>query len=134
MQRFKIISLVDITRSIPSRIETDRIKLGQQANFNSLLQAIGLRSNMEWDRDPEQYSGRLPDLLEGAAVHWVWEFWVERDFVFRLDDNPVGLLLDDLEGVPVINQLNNSVDITPSIFQTKGDRANIWIYEIAQAG
>ena len=126
MQHFKIVSLVDITRSLPSRLETDRIKLGQQANFNSLLQAIGLRSNMEWDKDPEQHSGRLPD-SHGAAVHWVWEFWVERDYVFQKANEPAGLLLDDLEGVPVVNLLNNTADITPSIFQTKGEHTNIWI-------
>lgn len=127
MQRFKVISLVDITRSLPSRLETDRIKLGQQANFNSLLQAIGLRSNMEWDKDPEENSGRLPDPIEGAATHWVWEFWVERDFVFQKDNDPVHLLLADLQGVPVVKELNNSVDITPSIFQTRGEHTNIWV-------
>ena len=127
MQSFKIISLVDITRSSPSRLENDPIKLGQQANFNSLIQAIGLRSNMEWDKDPEECSGRLPYPLEGAATHWLWEFWVERDFVFQKDNDPVYLLLADLQGVPVVNGLNNSVDITPSIFQTKGEHTNIWI-------
>jgi hypothetical protein len=127
MQRFKIISFVDITRSLPSRLETNRIKLGQQANFNSLLQAIGLRSNMEWDKDPEECSGRLPYRLEGAATDWLWEFRVERDFVFQKDNDPVYLLLADLQGVPIVKELNNSVDITPSIFQTKGEHTNIWI-------
>jgi hypothetical protein len=69
----------------------------------------------------------MPDAIEGAATHWIWQFSVERDFVFRLDDDPVGLLLDDLQGVPVINRLNNSVDIMPSIFQTKGTHVNVWI-------
>jgi hypothetical protein len=127
MQHFKIISLVDITRSNPSRVETDNIKLGQQANFNSLLQAIGLRSNVEWDQDPEQLSGRLPDSIDGAATHWVWEFYIERDSVFQKDNDPAGLLLDDLQGVPVVNLLNNSADIMPSIFQTKGTHVNVWI-------
>jgi hypothetical protein len=127
MQLFKLVSVVDITRSLPSRSETDHLILGQQANFNSLIQAIGIRSNVEWDQDPECHTGRLPDAIDGSATHWVWEFSVERDFVFRLDDDPVGLLLDDLQGVPVINRLNNSVDIMPSIFQTKGTHVNVWI-------
>lgn len=127
MQHFKIVSLVDITRSNPSRVETDKIKLGQQANFNSLIQAIGLRSNVEWDQDPEQHSGRLPTPIDGAATYWIWQFSVERDNVFQKTNNPAGLLLDDLEGVPVVNLLNNSADITPSIFQTKGQHINIWI-------
>ena len=127
MQHFKIISLVDITRSNPSRVETDKIKLGQQANFNSLLQAIGLRSNVEWDQDPVQHSGRLPDPIDGAATYWIWEFYIERDNVFQKDNDPAGLLLGDLQGVPVVNLLNNSADIMPSIFQTEGKHINIWI-------
>jgi hypothetical protein len=127
MQHFKIISLVDITRSNPSRVETDKIKLGQQANFNSLIQAIGLRANLEWNKDPEQLAGRLPDPIDGAATHWIWEFFVERDSVFEKNNDPVGLLLDDLQGVPVVKELNNSVDIMPAIFQTTGKHKNIWI-------
>ena len=127
MQRFKVISLVDITRSQPNKVETDRVRLAQQANFNTLLQTIGLRANMEWNIDPKRRDGRLPDPIDGAATHWEWEFSVERDFLFQKDTDPVGLLLDDLHGVPVIPDLDNSVDIDPSVFQTQGPRQNIWV-------
>ncbi len=33
MARYTIITLVDITRTQPTRSETDKIKLGQQSNF-----------------------------------------------------------------------------------------------------
>lgn len=132
MPRYKIITLVDITRSNPDRTETDRIKLGQQANFNSLIQAIGLRANVEWSTDPKRHSGSLPLPLIGKAVHWTWEFDVERDDVFLKDDNPVGLLLEDLHGVPIVNGLNTTVDIFPSALQTRGDNANIWIHEYSK--
>ena len=52
MPRYKIITLVDITRTNPDRSERDQLKVSQQANFNSLIQAIGLRSNVDWERDP----------------------------------------------------------------------------------
>lgn len=128
MARYKIITLVDITRANLDRKESDKKKLGQQANFNSLIQAIGLRANVEWEVDPRQHSGSLPLPLVGKAVHWTWEFDVEREDVFKLDDDPVALLKQDLHGVPVIDQLNNSVDIYPSAFQTEGKNANTWIY------
>jgi len=130
MARYKVITLVDITRSNPGRDETDRLRLGQQANFNSLVQAIGLRSNVYWEVDPRRHTGSLPLPLVGKAVHWVWEFEVEREDIFLKDDDPVLLLVEDLHGVPVIDQLNNSADITPSAFQSKGKQANIWIYKI----
>ena len=126
MQTFQIISLVDITRSRPDRSCTDQLKLGQQANFNSLLQAIGIRSNIEWQDDPKMHTGRLPDPFDGAASHWIWTFTVERDFVFDKQGDPVGLLLDDIHGVPVVDGLNNTVLLAPLAFQTRGKGMNIW--------
>ena len=128
MTRYKVITLVDITRANPDRKEVDKLKLGQQANFNSLLQAIGLRSNVAWETDPRQHSGSLPLPLVGKAVHWTWEFDVEREDVFKRDNDAVALLKEDLHGIPIINQLNNSTDIYPSAFQTEGKNANTWIY------
>ena len=135
MARYQIITLVDITRSNPDRSELDKTKLGQQANFNSLLQAIGLRANVTWEQDPEMKDGRLPHPRTGKANHWIFEFDTERELLFYKDDNdPTGLLVDDLHGVPIIDQLNNSIDIHPSIFATKGENTNTWIYELREVG
>jgi len=124
MARYTITTLIDITRTNPTRSETDKLKLSQQANFNSLLQAIGLRSNISWETDPKMYTGTLPDPFEGKANHWVWTFDTERDDTFLTGTDPVGLLLDDLHGVPIIDQLNNSVDIYPAVVKTKGKGIN----------
>lgn len=132
MARYQIITLVDITRTNPGRNETDRKKLAQQSNFNSLIQAIGLRANVEWKRDPQENSGALPRDLEGKATHWVWYFYTERDDIFRKGDSAVALLVEDLHGVPIIADLNNSVDIAPACFNSKGENANIWVYEITE--
>jgi hypothetical protein len=127
MARYQIITLIDITRSQPGREESDKTLLGQQANFNSLLQAIGLRSNVEWWRDPKKHTGRLPDPAVGKATYWTWEFDCERDEVFLQDDDPVYLLVHDLNHVPVITDLENSEDITPAAFQTRGNNINTWV-------
>ncbi len=134
MARYQVITLVDITRTNASRYEVDKIKLGQQANFNALMQAIGLRSNFSFISDPQQHDGVLPRDLDGRATYWIWNFDTERDSVFLKGSDPVGLLIDDINGVPITGQLNNSVDIDPAAFISKGDRANIWIYEITQEG
>lgn len=127
MARYKIVTLVDITRSDPDRKETDKVKIAQQSNFNSLIQAIGLRSNVDWTRDPKKIDGRLPDGIEGKATHWIWEFDTEREDVFLKDDDPVALLKEDIHGVPVIDQLENSTDLNPSAFQTRNGNQNTWI-------
>jgi hypothetical protein len=130
MPRYQLITLVDITRTNPTRSETDQYKLGQQANFNTLLQSIGLRSNVTWDTDPTEVTGVLPHPLNGKANHWIWIFEIEREDTFLKAGNPVGLLLEDLHGVPVVDQLNNSVELIPAAFQTQGPNSNIWISEI----
>ena len=127
MARYRIITLIDITRSQPAREGASAVQRSQQANFNSLLQAIGLRSNVEWARDPKKHTGALPDDIEGKATHWVWEVDCEREEVFLKDGDPCGLLKDDLHGVPIIDQLENSVDITPAAFQTRNGNQNTWI-------
>lgn len=134
MATYKVITLVDITRTQPSRSETNKIKLSQQANFNSLCQAIGLRANFYYNDNPKQERGSLPHDIGGKATYWVWQFETERADVFLLDNDPVALLKEDLNGVPVINGLNNSADIDPAIFQTQGDNQNIWVYELSQIG
>jgi len=72
-------------------------------------------------------TGRLPEPLEGKATHWVWTFTVERDFVFQDKDNPVGLLVNDLHNIPAVSNLNNSIELDPSAFQTQGKNQNTWI-------
>ena len=127
MARYKIVTLVDITRSQPSRDETNKIKVGQQSNFNSLLQAIGMRSNIDWANDPKKCTGSLPDSIKGKATHWIWEVDCERDDVFLANGDPVALLVEDLHGVPVVVDLENSADIDPAAFQTKNGHQNTWL-------
>ena len=124
MPRYHIITLVDITRTNAGKAEPDHIKLLQQNNFNSLRQAIELRSNVTWDKDPERLEGRLPHGFDGKAAHWSWEFEVEREDLFLKDGDPVGLLKDDLNSVPVITGLNETAEIKPAAFQTLGDTIN----------
>lgn len=129
METYQVITTVDITYSLDEYTQTQLSK-NQRANFNSLTQAIGLRSNLEWDSLPAKHTGSLPDPIEGKAVHWIWEFTTERDQVFLKDNDPIGHLLDDINGVPIIANLANSVDIHPAAFCTKGRQCNIWLAKI----
>lgn len=131
MKRYKLITLVDITRANPSRSETDSLRVKQQANFNSLIQAINLRSNIDYISDPELKKGRLPAPLSGKANHWIAEFEVEREDVFSDGVDPVGLLVEDVNGVPIVPELNSSVELDPPVFITKGNKANIWFSVIS---
>lgn len=130
MSTYEIVTLIDITNSRIQRGASDPLKLGQQSNFNTLCQTIGLRSNYNYVRDPKQESGGLPHNIGGKATYWTWQFETERSETYLCDGDPVGFLKQDLHGVPIANMLNNSTDIDPAVFQTLGDNANTWIYEI----
>ena len=120
MPRYKIKTTVDITRSNPSREDTNSVRNGQQLNFNTLLQGIGMRANVEWDNDPQPVE--YQDTKE-----WFWEFETEQVDVFATKDDPVGLIKQDLQGIPVIRNLTETVALEKPIFITSGDNQNIWI-------
>ena len=131
MPRYRLITLIDITRSDPNRLETDLRKISQQANFNSVIQAIGLRSNVQWAVDPKKNTGTLPLPFEGKANHWIWDFECEREDVFLKAGNQVGLLIEDLHGVPIIAGLDDSTDINPAAIQTSGENINTLVIPIS---
>jgi hypothetical protein len=127
MPRYRIITLIDITRTNPDKADPDKVKHYQQANFDSLRQSIELRSIVSWHRDPVKQNGRLPDPLDGKAAYWIWEFETERDDLFLRDNDPVALLKEDLHGVPIINGLDETVDFEIPAMQTQGQMINTWV-------
>ena len=127
MPRYRIITLVDITRTNAMKTEPAQLKILQQANFNSLRQAIELRSNVEWQRDPYKQKGRLPGPFDGHAASWIWEFENEREDLFLKDGDQTLLLKEDLQGVPVITGLEETAEISPAAIQTLGKNINTWV-------
>jgi hypothetical protein len=68
--------------------------------------------------------GRLPESFQGKSRYWIWEFDVERERVFEKENDPVGLLIDDIHRVPIVTGLTETAEIKPAAFQTKGDAVN----------
>jgi hypothetical protein len=128
MPTYEIITLVDITRTRARRDEVDLIKRSQQANFDSLRQAIELRSNVDWNDDPKKYNGVLPpETADGKASYWRWQFFVEREVVFESNGDPVALLKQDLNGVPIIDGLEDTAKLDPPAIITQGQNINTWV-------
>jgi hypothetical protein len=127
MPRYRITTLIDITRTDAKKSDNDQYRLAQQDNFNSLRQSIELRSIVSWHRDPVKQNGRLPDPGDGKAAYWIWEFETERDDLFLRDNDPVALLKEDLHGVPIIDGLDETVDFEIPAMQTQGQMINTWV-------
>lgn len=93
----------EISRGVNIEV-TGEIKDQSQKNFEILFQAIGLRSVPSIMNDPEA----VEDLsIAGAPTltgeGFIWKFASDRENIFNdyVNDNPVGLLVEDLNGLVI---------------------------------
>ena len=126
--RFIIHTVVDITETNARRGQADKLSLDQQANYNTLIQTIGLRVNA----DPINLTESIKDVSElefGDAIKGkqrVWTFEFDNPFEGALT---VDLLNDDFDLVPVITNLNETANIHNSIFCTNNPNDRNIIFE-----
>lgn len=126
--RFIIHTVVDITETNARRGQADKLSLDQQANYNTLIQTIGLRVNA----DPINLTESIKDVSElvfGDAIKGkqrVWTFEFDNPFEDALSPD---LLNDDFDLVPVITNLNETANIHNSIFCTKNSNDRNIIFE-----
>lgn len=137
MQRFKVVTLVDITETKQYRKEPGKeLAQQQQQNFITLLQTLGFRVNAMYDRSPDVKDVDLKELAFGSnyqGVQKVWEFdfYIEFDGGLADQGNQAGFLFDDLHYVPVIRDLNETVEFYLPVFDTKNlETKNTLIYYI----
>ena len=85
----------------------------QQRNWETLTQLISLRT-------------QIGDVVEPVQDQTVWhfEFTTETE-VFNDGTDPVGVLKQDANGIPMLLELDNIPDIDPVLI-TSGARQNIW--------
>ena len=122
MESYRLYTLVDITQTNVSRGSGEDLKRDQQRNFQSLVQALSLRTQPLNISTPIRLadgndcislisgdSYEFGSMYEGTHTVWSVDFSIEFDNLF--DDNrgnSVGLLLDDLNEVPIINGLEET--------------------------
>lgn len=87
----------------------------QQRNWETLLQIVQLRSQIEILTEPQQHE-------DG----WIWQFQVESEFVYG--ENFSGLT-QDAEGVPMLRGLDEKTELADCI-KTSGRKQNIWFRQI----
>lgn len=117
---YKLYTLVDITQTKQYQNDPARKQArSQQQNFDTLLQTIGIRANIEYDKSPLV----LVDIpakfgLEGTVLSniWVWEWRTEREHLFELNGDDVGHLKDLFKLVPYISNLTETTPKEPAVF------------------
>lgn len=114
--RFKLETLVDMSETGEHR-GVDQKKCSQQANYNTVIQTLGLRSNIV----PVSLKKRLVDLkytelgnaYSGTHLAWVFVFDVESG------GNSIVFMNRDFSLVPIITGLDETVILNTNMFVTQ---------------
>ena len=123
---FKLYTLVDITETGLHR-GPDRDAVRQQANFNSIIQSIGMRANVN-PQGVKQHNGSVSKLNFGSNYKGKQNYW---EFTFAIDygATSIEMLESDFNLVPVLDQLQETIELNPAIFITKNDETRNIYFE-----
>jgi len=126
---YKLYTLVDITHTGQYRNEPNKQKeRWQEQNFNTVIQTLGIRSNITYLHSPSvtEVRGSLVGFATEEIIRvWRFDFYTERDKLYEKDGDPVGLLKDDFFLVPYIKGLNEAMEQEHAVFNTDEPGCNI---------
>jgi hypothetical protein len=108
-------------RTIATQAEWQHAR-NQQANWETVNQVISLRTL------PERIS---TPAVDSAAGIWSFEFDVVDPGSISYNSNPVGYLIADCDGVPMITGLGESSNST-AFLSSQDSTANIWFDVVQQ--
>lgn len=122
MKIIEIKTLIDITNTNVRRAnQGSQLELNQFRNWTTLLQCIGLRAIIDYDQNPSYEKINVDGLGFGKkykGVHAVWTFHFKPDQqdAFINSNDPLALLKEDLNKVPVIINLLETINIDKAAF------------------
>ena len=130
--KIRIKTLVDITRTdIRRRDQGDEQKWHQQQNYQTLLQTINLRNLIESNDDPFvetcDVTNQFGSTYKGEHKVWTYEFDVDHADAYTNNGDPVGFLKDDLEQVPVLGGLTETVPAPKMFVLNHKGKSNITV-------
>ena len=131
-------TLVDITATGVTRFRPEQeFERNQQRNWETVLQAIGLRTQPLMIQGPVTTESNVNDgwqfgeYYQGEHKIWAWTFAVEHTDVFLMEDDPLGALVKDFEQIPIIQGLNETARFMLPIFYPHGAIKNIYFKRLA---
>lgn len=126
MDVIEIQTLVDITNTKVIRPnQGSQLAHDQNRNFMTLCQCVEIRSIIMYDSPPESKIVDVKDMgfgsdYKGKHRVWTFQFRPDRVGVYTSEDgNKIGCLLEDLDRVPIIKNLEETVNIDKAIFNCR---------------
>jgi len=125
MEHITIKTLIDITKPKVSRPgQGSELEQNQFKNWITLQQCIGLRSIIEYDVESTCESVDIKSAgfgrkYKGRQTVWTFQFQPDRSLAYDdSDGNMIGLLFADVNQVPVIKNLRETINIAKAVFDT----------------
>lgn len=126
---YKLYTLVDITNTGQNRVESGKEPARwKEQNFQTILQALGIRSNVHYDFKPDavEVAGRAIGFDTDEIIRvWRFDFSTEREHLYEKDGDPVGYLKEDFHMVPYISGLDELMEQKYAVFNTHAPGNNI---------
>jgi hypothetical protein len=125
MQTIEIQTLVDITDTKVARPNQGSVLAHDQyRNFTTLRQCVEIRSIISYDASPTVETVDVKELgfgsqYKGKHKVWTFRFYPDRSGAYVEGNNEVGALLDDVNGVPVIQKLTETINMDTAMFELK---------------
>lgn len=125
METIEIKTLIDITNSGVARHKLGLDKEhSQYKNWITLLQCIGLRAIIEYDQDPQVDEVDVKSVgfgtkYKGKHNVWTFRFTTDRSTSYEDETGKLGLLINDLHQVPVIEKLEETINISKAVFELR---------------
>ena len=122
MQTIEIKTLIDITDTKVARPnQGTTLEHDQYRNFVTLKQCVEIRSIISYDFSPEMQVIDIKDLgfgstFKGKHAVWTFRFNTDRSDVYSDGIHELGCLYEDMQGVPIVKKLTETINIEKAIF------------------
>lgn len=123
--KFRLQTLVDITETKTRRTDENKFAYRQEANFQTVLQTIGLRVNVLYSESPKCEEITLGKIGFGdkyKGKHKVWSFLFDIEYEGGLT---IDMLNSDFDLIPIILGLNETAKLEQALFRTTPADRNI---------
>ena len=120
--RFQIRTLVDITET-NARFDKNNPAWHQQQNFITVIQTLGLRCNLSYEKPVWSETMSLKEQGFGSSFRGeqtVWFFEFTPDFEGIMDEQTV---IKDLDLIPIITGLDETVKLKKPVFETQDSKS-----------
>lgn len=124
--RFKLSTLVDITAT--NEYRKSSFESSQQANFNTVINTLGLRANPIFEslkeEDTELKGLGFGSNYRGEKHVWTMVFTIEQQGAHSVES-----MTEDFHIIPVITGLGEEVNVNNNVFDTKDSKYKNIVFE-----